>query len=239
MMRHGQLTEDNQQLLTLVHGVDHKGRAVVRAYTGNSKHPAYHEYQDVIDKQYSKAARLASSRSSRTINSLYRLKVNDRCFDCYSRSTTTSAATTHVSTRWTGPSLPGSSRGVRTPIIPDLRGMRAVISRLRCSLAIHTGLAGTSNELTFLPVIPVRFRKQPSGPKKECTNEKPPPTKPDLKGKSRKDCCSSVPQSIAASLSYNTDCCQGSKGQTCSKAKKTNGRAKKTNKRVKKHGKLR
>lgn len=238
-MRHGQLAEDNQQLLTLVHGVDRKGRPVIRAYTGNSQHPAYHEYQDVIDEQYQKAARLASSRSSRTTNSLYRLNVNDSYFDCCSRSAT-SAATTHISTRWS-PSLPGSSRGVSTPIIPDLRGMRAVISRLRCSLAIHAGLAGTSNELTFLPVIPVRFRKQPNCPKKECTNEKPPPTKPDLKGKSRKDCCStvSVPQSMAASLSYNTDCCQGSKGQTCSKSKKRNRRAKTTNKRVKKRDELR
>ena len=135
MLRHGQLAEDNQQLLTLVHGVDRKGRPLIRAYTGNSQHPAaYHEYQDVSDKQNQKAARLASSRSSRTAHSIYRLNVNDRCFDCCSQSARTSAATTHVSTRWS-PSLPGSS-GVKTPIIPDLRGMRVVISRLRCSLAI-------------------------------------------------------------------------------------------------------
>ena len=233
MLRHGQLAEDNLQLLTLVHGVDRRGRPVIRAYTGNSQHPSYHEYQDIIDKQYRKGARLVSS--SRTVHSLYRLDVNDSCFDCCSQSARTSAATTHASTPWS-PSLPGSS-GVRTPIIPNLRGMRAVISRLRCSLAIHGGLAGTSNELTFLPVIPVQSRKKTNCPKPKCTNEKPPPSKPDLKEKSRKDCCSSVSQSIAASLSYNTDCCQA-KGQTCSKAKKMNRRPKKTNKRVKKNDRL-
>ena len=233
MLRHGQLAEDNQHLLTLVHGVDRKGRLVIRAYTGNSQHPAYHEYQDVIDKQHQKAARLASSY--RTVHSLYRLNMNDSCFDCCSQSARTSTATIQASTRWS-PSPPGSS-GVSTPIIPNLRGIRAVISRLRCSLTIHAGLAGTSNELTFLPVIPVQSRKKPNCPKKKCTNEKSTPGKPYLKEKSRKDSCSSVPQSIAASLSYNTDCCQA-KGQTCSKAKKTNRRAKKTNKLVKKNDRL-
>lgn len=197
MSRHGQLTEENPQLLTLVHGVDRKGRPVIRAYTGNSRHPVYHEYQDVIDKQYQKAMRLASS--SRTIYSLYRLNENDSCFDFCSQSARISTATTHASTRWS-PSLAGST-GASTPIIPDLRGMRAVISRLRCSLAIHAGLTGKSNELTFLPVIPVRSRKQPNCPKEKCRRVQPPPRKPDLKEESGKDCCSSVPRSIAASLS--------------------------------------
>ena len=143
--------------------MDRKGRPVIKAYTGNSRHPEYHEYQDVIDRQYLKAARLASS--SRTIHSLYRL--NDSCFDCCSQSACTLTPTTRASTRWSS-SLPGPS-GASTPIIPNLRGMRAVISRLRCSLAIHAGLAGTSNELTFLPVIPVRLKKQST---KNCSKKK-------------------------------------------------------------------
>lgn len=231
MWRHGQSAEDNQQLLTLVHGVDRKGRPVIRAYTGNSRQPVYQEYQDVIDKHYQKAVRLVSS--SRTSHSPYRL--NDSCFDCfdcYSQSASASTPRTHPSTRWT-PSFLGSS-GASTPIIPpDLRGMRAMISRLRCSLAIHAGLAGTSKELTFLPVIPVRLRKQPTAncPKKKCTKVEPPPSKSYLKEESRKDCSSShgVSRSIA-SLAYNTDCCQGCKGRTCSKAKKTKKRVKKNDK---------
>jgi len=221
MLRHEQSTADNQQLLTLVHGVDRKGRPVIRAYTGNSRHPEYHEYQDVIDKQYQKAAKLAYS--SRTIYSLYRPNVNESCFDCRSQSSCTSipTPTAHASTR-RSPSLAGSS-GASTPIIPDLRGMRAVISRLRCSLAIHSGLAGTSNDLTFLPAIPVRLKRQST---ESCSKKKCTISKPDLKEESRKDCPSSVPRSATASLSYNTDCTQGCKSRTRSKAKKTNKRVK-------------
>lgn len=222
MLRHGQSTVDNQQLLTLVHGVDRKGRPVIRAYTGNSRHPEYHEYQDVIDKQYQKAARLAYS--SRTIYSLYRPNANESCFDCRSQSSCTSTPTAHASTR-RSPSLAGSS-GASTPIIPDLRGMGAVISRLRCSLAIHSGLAGTRDrdrDLTFLPAIPVRLKRQSN---ESCSKKKCTISKPDLKEESRKDCPSSVPRSVTASLSYNTDCCQGCKSQTRSKAKKTNKRVK-------------
>lgn len=219
MLRHGQSTVDNQQLLTLVHGVDRKGRPVIRAYTGNSRHPEYHEYQDVIGKQYQKAARLAFF--SRTIYSLYRPNANESCFDCRSQSSCTSTPTAHASTR-RSPSLAGSS-GASTPIIPDLRGMGAVISRLRCSLAIHSGLAGTSNDLTFLPAIPVRLKRQSN---ESCSKKKCTISKPDLKEESRKDCPSSVPRSVTASLSYNTDCCQGCKSQTRSKAKKTNKRVK-------------
>ena len=213
MLRHGESTVDNQQLLTLVHGVDRKGRPVIRAYTGNSRNPIYHEYQDVIDKQYQKAARLASS--SRIIHPLYRL--NDTCFDCRSQSACTSTPTTRASnsTRWS-PSLPGCS-GASTPIIPDLRGMRAAISRLRCSLAIHAGLAGTNNEVTFLPVVPVRLKRQSSEScsKNKCTKGQPPPRNPDEE--SRKDHGpSSVARSTRASLSYNT---QGCKGRTCSSKK--------------------
>ena len=230
MLRHGRLAEDNPQLLTLVHGVDRNGRPVIRAYTGNSRHPVCHEYPDVnIDKKNQSAVRLASS--SRAIHSFHRQNENDRCFDsyCCSQSARTSTSTTRASTRWS-PSLAGSS-GASTPIIPDLRGMRAVISRLRCSLAIHAGLAaGKSNELTFLPVIPVRSTKQPNCPKKKCEKIQPPPRKPDLKEDSRKACYNSVPRSIAASISYNTDCCQGCKGRTHSKAKKTNRQVKSKNK---------
>ena len=224
MLRQERLAEGNPQLLTLVHGVDRKGRPVIREYTGNSRHPVYHEYQDVIEKQYQKGVRL--SPSSRRIHSLYSLNVNDRCFDCCSQRARTSTAATHASTRWS-PSLAGSS-GARAPIIPDMRGMRAVISRLRCSLAIHAGLVGKSNDLTYLPVIPVRSRKQPNCPKKTFAAKiQAPPIKPDLKEDSAgKACYSNGRRSIAASLSYNTDCCQGCKGRTCSKAKKKNRRVK-------------
>ena len=217
MLGHGELAGNNPQLLTLVHGLDRNGRPVIRAYTGTSRHPVYHEYQDVINKHYQRAARLASS--SRTTHSLYRLNVNNSCFDCRSQSARTSTAATHASTRWS-PSPHGSS-GASTPIIPgDLRGMRAVISRLRCSLAIHAGLAEKSNELTFLPVIPVRLTKQPTvnRSKKECTKVKPPPSKSDLKEGARKDCCSSVSRS-GASRSYSNKRYQGCKGRACSKAK--------------------
>ena len=224
MWRHGQLVEDNQQLLTLVHGVDRKGRPVIRAYTGNSRHPVYQEYRDVIDKHYQKAARLASS--SRTICSPCR--VSDRCFDYYSESGSASTPKTRATTRWT-PSLSGCS-GSSSPIIPDLRGMRARISRLRCSLAIHAGLGDTSKELTFLPVIPVRLRKQPTTdcPKKAgCTNVKAPIKKPDLEKESRNERSNSVPRPLA-SISGKIDCCQGCKGRTCTKAKRTKKRVKKT-----------
>lgn len=222
MLRHGQSTVDNQQLLTLVHGVDRKGRPVIRAYTGKSRHPEYHAYQDVIDKPYQKAARIAYS--SRTIHSLYRPNVNESCFECRSQSSCTSTPTTHASRR-RSPSLAGSS-GATSPIIPDLRGMRAVISRLRCSLAIHSGLAGTSNDLTFLPPIPVRLKRQST---ESCSKKKCTISKPDLKEESRKDCPSTayrVPRSVTASLSYNTDCYQGCKSRTRSKAKKTSKRVK-------------
>lgn len=222
MLRHGQSTVDNQQLLTLVHGVDRKGRPVIRACTGKSRHPEYHAYQDVIDKPYQKAARIAYS--SRTIHSLYRPNVNESCFECRSQSSCTSTPTTHASRR-RSPSLAGSS-GASSPIIPDLRGMRAVISRLRCSLAIHSGLAGTSNDLTFLPPIPVRLKRQST---ESCSKKKCTISKPDLKEESRKDCPSTayrVPRSVTASLSYNTDCYQGCKSRTRSKAKKTSKRVK-------------
>lgn len=222
MWRHGQLAKDNRQLLTLVHGVDRKGRPMIKAYTGNSRHPIYQEYQDVIDKHYQKAVRLSSS--SRTTCSPCR--VNNSCFDYYSESGSVSTPRTRAATRWT-PSLSGSS-GTSSPIIPDLRGMRARISRLRCSLAIHAGLGGTNKELTFLPVIPVRIRKQPTAdcPKMGCTKVKPPLKKLDLEEESRKERSNSVRRPIA-STSRNTDCCQGCKGRTCSKTKKKKKRAKK------------
>lgn len=222
MWRHGQLAEDNRQLLTLVHGVDRKGRPVIKAYTGNSRHPIYQEYQGVIDKHYQKAERLSSS--SRTTYSPCR--VNNICFDYYSESGSVSTPRTRASTRWT-PSLSGYS-GASSPIIPDLTGMRARISRLRCSLAIHSGLGATNKELTFLPVIPVRTRKQPTVdcPKKGCTKGKPPYEKPDLEEESRKEGSNSAPKP-STSTSRNTDCCQGCKGRTCSKVKKTKKRPKK------------
>lgn len=158
MWRGGELDKDNPQLLTLVHGVDRKGRPVIRAYRGNARHPVYQEYQGVINKGYEKAARL--SRFSRGCESpLYR--VNNSSSDlCYSETTTasTSKPRTRATLHWT-PSL----SGVRSPtIVPEVKGMQAIISRLRSSLAIHAGLGSTNSEINFLPVIPVRVRNPSS-----------------------------------------------------------------------------
>ena len=218
MWRHDELSEENYQLLTLVHGVDRRGRPVIKAYTGNSRHPVYQEYQDVIDKHYQKAAKL--SASSRTLHSPH--GVNNSCLDYYSESGSASTSRARPPTRWT-PSLSGASSPI---IVPDLRGMRARIARLRCSLAIHAGLAETSRELNFLPVIPVRLRKQPTAdcPKKGCTKVKSPSRKLDLVEGSKKE-CSSVPN--------NTDCCQDCKGRTCSKPNKKKKRVKKNSFKIK------
>lgn len=224
MWRHGETAEGNQQLLTLVHGVDRKGRPVIKAYTGNSRHPVYQEYQHVIDKHCQKAARLAASSS--TIHSPH--GTNSSCFDYYSESGSPSTPRTRVPTRLTSSSLSGAS----IPIIPDIRGMRSMISRLRCSLAIHSGLGETGKELNFLPLIPVGLGKQPTSDcqKRGRTKRQPTSTKQNFEGDLKKE-HSSVTQ--PASLpSNNKGCCQGCKAWTCPKTKT------KTKKRVKKNGKF-
>jgi len=218
-LRHEELPDHNPQLLTLVHGVDRKGRPVIRAYTGNARHPIYQEYQGVINKHYQQAARLAEF--SRNVESPY--SVNNSTSDHYSKSGSPSTPRTRTTTRWT-PSLSGASSPA---IIPELKGMRAMVSRLRCSLAIHAGLGSSSGDLNFLPVIPVRYRKPPTTecPKKGRPKAKPATNKLDLEIDSRKT-CQSTPQ--AEAIPHSTERCKGfanCKG-ACSKVKKTKKRKK-------------
>ena len=182
MWRREECAEDNHKLLTLVHGVDRKGRPVIKAFTGNARHPVYQGYEGIINKNYEKAARLAEF--SRNVESPPYGMSNS----CYSESCSSSTRTPRTrasTTRWT----PSLSAGARSPTtVPELKGMRAMISRLRCSLAIHAGLGQTNKEVNFLPVIPVRVRKPPSAvcPKKGCAKAKSVLKKQDLESDSSK-----------------------------------------------------
>ena len=218
MWRREDLTEENPQLLTLVHGVDRKGRPVIRAFTGNARHPVYQEYHGVINKHYQKASRL--TEFSRNIaESPY--GVNNSSSDYFSDSGSPSTPRTRVTPRW-APFLSGNRSST---IIPELKGMREMVSRLRCSLAIHGGFGPVNNELNFLPVIPTRCRKPPTAdcPKKGGPKVKSATNKQDLERDPRKECLS-APQSEV--VSYNTERYKGCKG-VCSKIKKTKKRKKK------------
>lgn len=205
----GELDKDNPQLLTLVHGVDRKGRPVIRAYRGNARHPVYQEYQEVINKNYEKAARL--SQFSRGCESpMYR--VNNSSSDlCYSETTSASTSTprTRATSHWTPSRLSGVA--CRSPtIVPEVKGMQAIISRLRSSLAIHAGLGPTSSEVNFLPVIPVRVRKPPSS---NCLkNERPTGNTCTVPKKMECDSikCNIVPEE--KTLASYTESCGGGKG---------------------------
>lgn len=200
----GELDKDNPQLLTLVHGVDRKGRPVIRAYRGNARHPVYQEYQEVINKNYEKAARL--SQFPRGCESpLYR--VNNSSSDlCYSETTSarTSTLRTRAMSHWTP-----SFSGVRSAtIVPEVKGMQAIISRLRSSLAIHAGLGPTNSEVNFLPVIPVRERKPPSS---NCLkNERPTGNTVPKKMECDSIKCNNVAEE--KTLSSYTESCGGGKG---------------------------
>ena len=205
MWRRRESMEDNPRLLTLVHGVDRKGRPVIRAYTGNARHPVYQEYQNVVDKYYEKAARL--SGLSRNGNGELPYSVNNSSSGYCSNSSSPSTQSNRVVTK-------------SPAIIPELRGMRHMVSRLRCSLAIHSGFGPNNGKLNFLPVIPVPCRKLPTEecPKKGFPKVISATNKLDLKKDLNKGCPrQSAPQ--AKTLPNNTECCKGY-NSACSKVKK-------------------
>ena len=203
--------EDNPQLLTLVHGVDRRGRPVIRAYTGNARHPVFQEYKNVVHKYYEKAARLSELSRNGNGESPYSVNNNSSGYCSHSSS----------------PSTQSNRMVTKSPaIIPELKGMRDMVSRLRCSLAIHSGLGPNQNgELNFLPVIPVRCRKPPTA---ECSKKgfpkvKSATNKQDLKKDLDKG-CHSAPQ--AKTLPNNTECWKGH-NSACSKVKKKKRKKKK------------
>lgn len=176
MWRQEDTEEGNHQLLTLVHGVDRKRRPVIKAYIGNSKHPVYQEYQHAIDKHCQKAARLAAS--SRATFSPH--GANNSRFYYYSESCSESSPCTRVLTRNTLNVTGARSR----PMIPDLRDMRFMSSRLRCSLMLHSCLGETGKERDFPPPIPIRVKKQPPS---DCPKKGTPPSKQKSAGETIKD----------------------------------------------------
>ena len=210
MWRQKDTEEGNHQLLTLVHGVDRKGRPVIKAYFGNSRHPVYQEYQHAINKECQKAARLAASSRA----TFPPRGADSSCFDYYPERFSESLPSTRVSIRTTV-----NVTGARAPMMPDLRDMRFKISRLRCSLALHTGLGDTGKELSFLPLIPIRVKKQPSTdfPKKGRTKTQPSSSKQNSAGKMNSDNGVTQP---ASSKTNEKGYCTGCKAWTNSKTKK-------------------
>lgn len=149
--------DDKPQLLTLVHGVDCRGRPVIRAYTGFVGDPLRDQYRDhyVSDKhqttiRFSEFSENAKSHCWDTkISSIYSsndhhksinpTKCHDAAFEC--------------------PKIQ-DSKSTAIMISKHFKEIRATACRLRCSLLIHSALGCTSSERAhFLPPITPNQRK--------------------------------------------------------------------------------
>lgn len=197
---------------------------MIRAYTGNARHSVYQEYQGAINKHYQNAARL--SEFSRQTESPYS-RYNSSC-DYWLSSSSPSTGDNRVSPHRT-PTL----SSIRSPVIvPEMKVNRAMVSRLGCSLAIHSGLGSTSGEPNFLPVIPVRYREPTTTDCAKRKFSKAKSTTNKNKQDFEKDLKESHNAPISQTLVSLTDHCKGCKG-AFSKVKNKKREKKKVTGRVK------
>ena len=164
--------EDNPQLLTLVHGVDPRGRHVIREYTGDACNFVWHKHGDAINKNSQNPPRFSTNlkgRISKDFDSHCRV-INSSSINCLSNVSGALSQANGVLSNVT-PSISGTKS--RTIWIPkNFRGLRATVCRLSCSLTIHSGFGWTSGEYDVPRMIPsVPYRESATG-ERSCREKK-------------------------------------------------------------------